>query len=71
MTLVCLASEIGTYAPAATARGAIVEKGEQRRKAIGDYLNNWAPGRAKPAKQACSRLQHLGRTAIASKLAPA
>ncbi|KRP96982.1 hypothetical protein TX25_08335 [Pseudomonas lactis] len=26
--------------PARKARGAIVEKGEKRRKAIGDYLNN-------------------------------
>ena len=26
--------------PARKARGAIVEKGEERRKAIGDYLNN-------------------------------
>ena len=26
--------------PARKARGAIVEKGEERRKVIGDYLNN-------------------------------
>lgn len=31
---------IGTCVPAVTARGAIVEKGQKRRKAIGDYLNN-------------------------------
>jgi hypothetical protein len=31
---------MGTSVPAVTARGAIVEKGLQRRKAIGDYLNN-------------------------------
>lgn len=30
----------GTCMPAATARGAIVEKGLKRRKAIGDYLNS-------------------------------
>ncbi|RON01064.1 hypothetical protein BK658_07830 [Pseudomonas brassicacearum] len=29
-----------TCVPAVTARGAIVEKGQKRRKAIGDYLNN-------------------------------
>ena len=31
---------IDTYVPAVTARGAIVEKGQKRCKAIGDYLNN-------------------------------
>jgi hypothetical protein len=31
---------IDTCVPAVTARGAIVEKGQERRKAIGDYLNN-------------------------------
>ncbi|MDQ3202679.1 MAG: hypothetical protein M3Q94_11035, partial [Pseudomonadota bacterium] len=31
---------IDTCVPAVTARGAIVEKGRERRKAIGDYLNN-------------------------------
>lgn len=31
---------IDTCVPAVTARGAIVEKGKKRRKAIGDYLNN-------------------------------
>lgn len=48
--------------PAMKARGAIVEKGEKRRKVIGDYLNNhpfspkmceglmWEPGL--PAMQA-------------------
>ncbi len=30
----------GTCMPAATARGAIVEKGLKRCKAIGDYLNS-------------------------------
>src|SRR5690606_26791184 len=30
----------GTSVPARKARGAIVEKGEKRRKVIGDYLNN-------------------------------
>ncbi|WP_282413217.1 hypothetical protein, partial [Pseudomonas sp. PS01299] len=30
----------GTCVPAVTARGAIVEKGLRRCKAIGDYLNN-------------------------------
>ncbi|MBP5945940.1 MULTISPECIES: hypothetical protein [unclassified Pseudomonas] len=30
----------GTCVPAVTARGAIVEKGLKRCKAIGDYLNN-------------------------------
>ncbi|WP_277760368.1 hypothetical protein [Pseudomonas sp. A34-9] len=30
----------GTCVPAVTARGAIVEKGQKRCKAIGDYLNN-------------------------------
>lgn len=31
---------IDTCVPAVTARGAIVEKGQKRCKAIGDYLNN-------------------------------
>ncbi len=31
---------IDTCVPAVTARGAIVEKGQERRKAIGEYLNN-------------------------------
>ncbi len=30
----------GTCVPAVTARGAIVEKGQKRCKAIGEYLNN-------------------------------
>jgi len=31
---------VDTCVPAVTARGAIVEKGQERCKAIGDYLNN-------------------------------
>ena len=33
---------LDTLVPAIIARGAIVEKAQQRRKAIGDYLNNQA-----------------------------
>jgi hypothetical protein len=39
MTLMDLLAR-GTCVPAVTARGAIVEKGQKRCKAIGDYLNN-------------------------------
>jgi hypothetical protein len=39
MTLMDLLA-IDTCVPAVTARGAIVEKGQKRCKAIGDYLNN-------------------------------
>ncbi|RON16223.1 hypothetical protein BK660_25735 [Pseudomonas brassicacearum] len=39
MTLMDLLA-IDTCVPAVTARGAIVEKGQERCKAIGDYLNS-------------------------------
>jgi len=39
MTLMDLLA-IDTCVPAVTARGAIVEKGQKRCKAIGDYLNS-------------------------------
>ncbi|AKV06377.1 hypothetical protein B723_08210 [Pseudomonas fluorescens NCIMB 11764] len=39
MTLMDLPA-IDTCVPAVTARGAIVEKGQKRCKAIGDYLNS-------------------------------
>jgi hypothetical protein len=41
--------------PAGKARGAIVEKGEKGRKAIGDYLYN-LPNPANPANQCGSGL---------------
>jgi hypothetical protein len=44
--------------PAITARGAIVEKGRERRKVIGDYLNNQPNCSATPvgAAEGCDLL---------------
>ncbi|KJZ39217.1 hypothetical protein VC33_08430 [Pseudomonas fluorescens] len=45
---------IDTCVPAVTARGAIVEKGQKRCKAIGDYLNSsFAPPIFGLAKNQC------------------
>ncbi len=60
----------GTCVPAATARGAIVEKGLKRCKAIGDYLNNhrFMPHHKTLWERACSRMrsvrQHLRRLTL-------
>lgn len=68
----------GTCVPAVTARGAIVEKGLKRCKAIGDYLNNrqFSPQPKTLWEQACSRLGFTFNndaecnSAFASTLAP-
>ncbi|POA47362.1 hypothetical protein C1893_15655 [Pseudomonas sp. MPR-ANC1] len=51
----------GTCVPAVTARGAIVEKGQERCKAIGDYLNNHQSClHHKPMwERACSRMRYI------------
>jgi hypothetical protein len=60
----------GTCVPAVTARGAIVEKGQKRRKAIGDYLNNppFMPRHKTLWERACLRMrfvrQHLRRLTL-------
>ncbi len=51
----------GTCVPAVTARGAIVEKGQKRCKAIGDYLNNhpFMPHHKTLRERACSRMRYI------------
>lgn len=52
---------LDTLVPAITARGAIVEKGRERRKVIGDYLNNhtFMPHHKTLWERACSLPQGL------------
>ena len=47
--------------PARKARGAIVEKGEKRRKVIGDYLNNHHPLRRSRDAERHKRHSHAER----------
>jgi len=60
MTLMDLLAR-GTCVPAVTARGAIVEKGLQRCKAIGDYLNNHRSSTWHKTlwERACSRMRSI------------
>ena len=47
---------LDTLVPAITARGAIVEKGRERRKVIGDYLNNHRHRKPVGAAEGCDLL---------------